>query len=92
MSQAVKAAGLTCEGLERGHLKRLLADFSQIRFELWADVILLQAFADLEDAVGDGLWSRSWSRNKQVLRTERNLKRPWGGYPLGPHRRWRCCT
>ncbi len=49
----------TCEGLESVHLKGLFADFGQIHFQLWTDVILLQAFADLEYFVGDALWSRS---------------------------------
>lgn len=58
----------TCEGLESFHFKGLFADFGQIHFQVWADVILLQAFADLKYFVCDALWSRSWGQSKRLVR------------------------
>lgn len=55
----------TCEGLESVHLKGLFADCGQIHFQLWADVILLQGFADVKYFVGDALWSRSLGQSKR---------------------------
>lgn len=49
----------TREGLESVHFESLLADFGQIDFQLWADVILLQAFADLEYFVCDAFRGRT---------------------------------
>lgn len=49
----------TCEGLKSVHFKCLFANFGQIHFQLWADVILLQVFADLKYFVCNALWSRS---------------------------------
>lgn len=60
----------TCEGLESVHFKGLFADFGQIHFQLWADVILLQAFADLKYFVCDALWSRSWRQSKRLVRKD----------------------
>lgn len=65
----VSLSSITCEGLEGVHLERLLADFGQIHFEIGADEILLQAFADLEYFVCNGLWSRSWTRERRAVRT-----------------------
>lgn len=58
----------TCEGLEGVYFKGLFADLGQIHFQLWADVILLQAFADLKYFVCDALWSRSWRQSKRLVR------------------------
>lgn len=60
----------TCEGLESVHFKCLFANFGQIHFQLWADVILLQAFADLIYFVCDALWSRSWGQSKRLVRND----------------------
>lgn len=49
----------TCEGLERFNFKRLFANLGQIHFQFWADMILLQAFADFKYFVCDPLRSRS---------------------------------
>lgn len=72
----VSPSSITCEGLEGVHLERLLADFGQIHFEIWADAILLQAFAELKYFVCNGLWSRSWTREKQAVRTGSEEKSP----------------
>lgn len=62
--------GLNCpcqctrKRLESFHFKGLLANLGYIHFQLWADVILLQAFADFKYFVCDALWSRSWGQRK----------------------------
>lgn len=58
----------TCEWLESVHLKGLFADLGQIHFQLWADLILLQGFADLKYFVCDALRSRSWGQSQRLVR------------------------
>ena len=62
-------AGFCCtyEGLEGVHFKGLLADLGQIHFELWANVIFLQAFTDLKYFVCYALRSRSWGQRRTAV-------------------------
>lgn len=60
----------TCEGLEGFHFKGLLANFGKIHFQLGADVVLLQAFADLKYFVCDALWSGSWKQSRGQVRND----------------------
>lgn len=67
----------TCKGLESVHFKRLFADFGQIHFQLWANVILLQVFADLKYFICDALWSRSWRQSKGLVRNDVLIDTLW---------------
>lgn len=67
----------TCEGLESFHFKGLFANFGQIHFQLGADVVLLQAFADLKYFVCDALWSRSWKQSRSLVRNDVLRDRLW---------------
>lgn len=65
-SHEIRSAPCHCtsEGLERVHFNCLFADFRQIHFQLWTDVILLQAFADFKYFICDAFWSRPWGQRE----------------------------
>lgn len=60
----------TSKGLERVNLEGLLPNFREVHLELRADVIFLEALADLKDFVCDALWRRTWERKSRPIKSK----------------------